>query len=149
MTIGITFFHILIYVSVFGLNHSFLFGFCEFSVSVTFLTTTCPFENSKINGQSVLCLQYVIAEFLYQQSQRQLTKPKMKSLPNNYGLLKIYSKKCSELIGFVCTTSQEMKSKCIQNSLTSQEILVSCNLYNNIRHNPCKFRLGFAFSYGM
>ena len=48
MTIGFTFFHIQIYVSEFGLNLSFLFWVCDFSVPVSFLTTTCPFENSKI-----------------------------------------------------------------------------------------------------
>jgi len=29
--------------------------------------TKCPFENSKINENLVLCLLYVIAEVLYQQ----------------------------------------------------------------------------------
>ena len=117
MTIGITFFHIkkIKFQNTVSIWISYFY-----SVKIHF---QFPFSRKRVHSkikrwmerQLFACRMWLLNSFISNVSgYHQLTQPKMSFLLNKYALLKMYYKKCSEWVGFVCTTFLETKSKSIR-----------------------------------
>jgi len=103
-----------------------------------------------MKSQFFVCHVWLLNSFISKVSgYHQLNVLKVRYLLNKYGATNMHTKKYAEWVGFVYTTMLETKSNRMLISLTSNGFFESCNLYNTVRHTQFKFRLGFAFSYGM